>query len=184
MTQSRRVAVTGVGIISPFGIGKDIFFSGLAEGRSCVNRVARFDTSALPSKMACLVPSVEQHSSTIVNRLPMVYQFGVAAAEQALLDSGIQIGDHNRHRIAVIFATAGNTEQAEKYHSVLVEKGPRRVSPLWFQNTTYMAGPGTISILKKITGPAIALPGGYSNESRRSRWPHRIFARTMLTLRS
>lgn len=161
---SNRIVITGLGAMSSFGVGKEPFIEGIKGGKTCAGPVERFDTSPFRSKKGCLVPSHSpRDSDPRLARLPLGYQYGVAAAEEALRDSEVDLGEQDADRIGIFYSTACNTEQTEKYHLVLIKKSPNLVSPLLFQNTTYMAGPGAISIKRGITGPAIAIPGGYAS---------------------
>jgi 3-oxoacyl-[acyl-carrier-protein] synthase II len=164
MINDDRVVITGLGVLSPFGLGRESFLDGIKTGTSCVASISRFDTGKFLSKKACLVAEQSfSHLDSKLARLPRVFQYGVVAVEEALLDSHLQMEQEDRARIGIFFSTSCNTQQTERYHLDLIQKLPSAVSPLLFQNTTYMAGPGTISIKWGITGPAIAIPGGYAS---------------------
>jgi len=161
--QTKRIIITGVGVVSPFGTGKEAFINGIETGLYCAQAITRFATGAVRSKEACLIR--DENLGDIdprLARLPAVYRYGLVAAEEALNDSVINLREEEKDRLGIFYGTACNTEQSVQYHLTLTERGPNSVSPLMFQNTTYMAGPGIISIRNGITGPAIAIPGGYS----------------------
>jgi 3-oxoacyl-[acyl-carrier-protein] synthase II len=164
MINDDKVVITGLGVLSPFGLGRESFLDGIKTGKSCAASISRFDTDKFLSKKACLVADENfSHLDSRLARLPRVFQYGVVAVEEALLDSGLQMDQEDKARIGIFFSTSCNTQQTERYHLDLIQKQPSAVSPLLFQNTTYMAGPGTISIKWGITGPAIAIPGGYAS---------------------
>jgi len=162
--ESKRVVITGIGALSPFGTGKDAFIEGVRAGKYCAEVIVRFDTIPFRSNQACLVPAVElEDKDPRLARLPLSFKYGIAAADEAIRDSKLIFDVEEKDRIGVFYSTACNTEQTEQYHLGIVEKGPSSASPLLFQNTTFMAGPGAVSIKRRITGPAIAIPGGYAS---------------------
>lgn len=158
------IVISGLGVVSPFGAGKPSFVAGIRNGASAAGAIGRFDTSRYRSRKACLITETGFRAADgSLGRLPLVYQYGFAAAQECIEDSRLNLNDEDKDRIGIFFGTACNADQTERYHTTLIEKGPNLVSPLLFQNTTYMAGPGTLSIKHHITGPSIALPGGYSS---------------------
>jgi 3-oxoacyl-[acyl-carrier-protein] synthase II len=162
--ENERIFITGIGAVSPFGAGTDAFIKGVRAGQYCAEDLARFDTIPFRSKQACLVPTIELEDKDVrLTRLPLAVKYGIAAADEALADSKLNLDTVGKDRIGIFYSTACNTEQTERYHLALIEKGPSFVSPLLFQNTTAIAGPGTISIKRGITGPVIAIPGGYAS---------------------
>lgn len=159
---SKGVVITGIGALSPFGMGKDAFIQGARAGKYCADVMTRFDTIPFRSKQACLVPAVElEDKDPRLARLPLSFRYGIAAADEAIRDAKLNLDAEEKNRIGVFYSTACNTQQTEQYHLRIIEKGPNFASPLLFQNTTFMAGPGAISIKRGITGPVIAVPGGY-----------------------
>ncbi len=159
-----RIVITGIGALSPFEAGKKAFFEGSLAGRYCAEAIDRFDTTSFRSKHACLITrSRLDDQDPRLSRLPRSYQDGVIVAEEAIEDSKLDLDKEEKDRIGIFYGTSCNTEQAERYHLELIEKGPNFVSPLLFPNTTYVAAPGALSIKRGITGPAIATPGGYAS---------------------
>jgi 3-oxoacyl-[acyl-carrier-protein] synthase II len=129
-----RVVVTGLGAIAPNGVGKDAFWEGLVRGRSGIDRITRFDTSAFPCQIAGEVSDFEP--TTYIDpqeakRMPRVSQFAVAAAKMALDDSGLRVTMENARKIGVCFATSvGKVEVFEAEHLPFLERGVRAIHPL------------------------------------------------------
>ena len=134
MAQHRRVVITGLGAVSPNGIGKDAYWDGLLNGRSGIRRITRFDASKFPCQIAGEI--VDFEPTTYINphevkRLSRVSQFALAAAKMAMDDSGMRISHTNAGRVGVCFgASAGKGEIFESDHLAFLERGVRGIHPL------------------------------------------------------
>lgn len=128
-----RVVVTGVGAVSPLGIGVDALWSGLTEGRSGIGPIEHFDTADLEVKIAGEVRGFvprEFMDFKAAKRMDRFAQFGVAAAREALEMSGLTITDENRDRIGVMMNTGGGGfPTIEREVVVMQQGGAKRVSP-------------------------------------------------------
>ena len=134
---SRRVVVTGLGVISALGLEYETFWSSLINGESGVSLVTSFDTTEFPSKIGAEVKDFDPSQyleKKEIRRMDRFAQFAVAASKQALEDSGLKITEENAHRIGVLIGSGiGGMKTFEDQTRVLLEKGPNRVSPFLFR---------------------------------------------------
>ncbi|MFC1704504.1 beta-ketoacyl-[acyl-carrier-protein] synthase family protein [Candidatus Omnitrophota bacterium] len=140
----KRVVITGVGIISPVGIGKDAFWSALTKGTSGIKEIRSFDTADYSCKIggeisdfdpdkiiAQLRTSFKQNSSTPPHTLDRVCQLGLAAAYLAIKDSSLQLATVNKQKAAVIMGTTSGTSNAfAAYHTTWLREGIKKVNPV------------------------------------------------------
>jgi len=129
----RRVVITGLGLVTPFGAGKDIFWASLTDGVSGVKPISYFSTEGYPTTIAAEVPEfnpldyIDRKESRHMDRFQ---QLAVAAASLALKDAKLVITDDIADRTGVIVGSGiGGLETMETQHQTLVDKGPRRVNP-------------------------------------------------------
>ncbi|HDH99368.1 MAG TPA: beta-ketoacyl-[acyl-carrier-protein] synthase II, partial [Firmicutes bacterium] len=100
----RRVVITGLGVVSPVGIGKRAFWNAISSGRSGVGRITRFDSSPFPTRIAAEVKGFDPNNymdQKTVERTELSTQFAIAAAKMAMQDSGLSEGDYDPKRIGV-----------------------------------------------------------------------------------
>lgn len=131
----RRVVITGLGVVSPIGCGKDDYWSALAEGRNGVGEISLFDTEGHSVKIAAEVRDLDVErwmDKKEARRADRVIHFVVPAAEMALQDSGLDLNaiDHERLGVYVGSGEGGITTTHENY-DIMREKGPSRVSPFF-----------------------------------------------------
>lgn len=127
-----RVFVTGIGIVTPVGIGSDAFWSGLLEGRSGVGPLTAFDASGYPTRIAAEVSDFEPADfieRRSVARSDRFTQFALAAASLAVEDAGGEMPGAPERSGVVIGSGIGGLTTIEREHEALIEGGPRRVSP-------------------------------------------------------
>lgn len=128
-----RVVATGVGALTPLGIGVDAFWNGLKNGQSGIRTIHGFDASNLEVQIAGEVPDFVARDFIdfkVARRMDRFAQFGVAAAREAIEDSGLVITDDNRERIGVMVNTGGGgIPTIENEVTVMHKNGPKRVSP-------------------------------------------------------
>jgi len=155
--QKRRVAVTGVGVVTPIGIGKDAFWSSLLEGRSGVRRIESFDPSPFPTQIAAEVRDfdpLQYMDRKEVRRNDRFVQFAIAATRMALEDADFRITPANRDRVGVVLGSGiGGAHTWEEQHRVLLERGPDRVSPFFIPMLISNMAAGMVSIVFGARGP-------------------------------
>ncbi|MDI3341697.1 MAG: beta-ketoacyl-ACP synthase II [Sphaerobacter sp.] len=155
-----RVVVTGLGAVTPIGIGYPEFWRNLVAGVSGVARITAFDPSDLEVQIAAEVKGFDPKDHMdfkAARRMDRFAQFAVAAAGEALRDAGLTIDDSNRDRIGVMLNTGGGgiqtlTREVLVYH----ERGPKRVSPFFIPMFAPNMGACQVSITYGITGPVLA----------------------------
>lgn len=151
-----RVVVTGLGIVSPIGVGRDAYWEALRAGRSGCARNRAFDTSGFTSQVAAEVTDFvakDYLDPRTVGRTSRYTHFAVAAATLALRDGALDVEAADRERCGVVVGTGyGGASAAEPEHSVLVEQGPRRVSPMYLSRALVNMAPGEIAIRLGLRG--------------------------------
>jgi len=161
MAERRRVVVTGIGVVSPIGIGSGEFLEALKKGVSGAAPVKAFDASGYSTTFACEVKDFNPENyieKKKVKRLARFTQFALTAAAEAVKNSGIDFSKTSRSRAGVITGTGiGGLEVLETEHRNLVEKGPRRISPFLIPMIITNIAPGEIAIEYGITGPNYAV---------------------------
>lgn len=158
MTENRKVVVTGMGAVTPLGNDVAQTWDGLKNGRNGIGPITLFDTENFKAKLAAEVRGFDPKQYMEVNevlRTDRYAQFAVAAAQQAAEESGIE-GAVEPERFAVLFGTGiGGINTFEKEHTKLLEKGPRRVSPLFVPMMIGNMAAGLIAIRHGCQGPAM-----------------------------
>jgi len=156
----RRVVVTGMGIVSPVGSDLITAWSNILAGNSGIAPITAYDVSAYSTRFAGLVAGFRVEDwmgpKEIRKTDPFIH-YGVAAAKQAMLDSGLEITDANRDRIGICVGSGiGGIGSIEEEVGALHKGGPRRVSPFFVPSSIINMISGYISIDLKITGPNFA----------------------------
>jgi 3-oxoacyl-[acyl-carrier-protein] synthase II len=161
MNQHRRVVVTGVGLISPVGIGTEETWSALLRGESGIAPIQLFDASRFPCRFAGEVKdfSPEKYvDRKDIKKMGRFIQFAMAAAEFALAQSKLQITEQNADRVGVYVGSGiGAFEVIEREHSKLLAGGPDRVSPFFINATIANLASGQISIKYGAAGPSLTV---------------------------
>ncbi len=155
----RRVVVTGVGVVSALGIGKDPFFEGLVNGRSGVRLIERFDTSGFPVRIAAEVRGfdpLEFIDRKMAKRMDRYAQYGAAAAVMALEDSGYAVAEDPYAIGALIGSGVGGLDTFYEQIGVLLEKGPTRVNPFFIPMMIPNMASANSSMLLGLKGPVNA----------------------------
>ncbi|MFZ5943777.1 MAG: beta-ketoacyl-ACP synthase II [Bacillota bacterium] len=157
----KRVVVTGLGIISPVGIGIDTFWASLLEGKSGISSITRFDTSEMPAKIAGEVKDFQVENyidKKEARRMDLFTQFAVSASKMAVEDSGLDLTKTDLDRVGVILGSGiGGMETFEDQCKVLVNKGPSRISPFMIPMMIVNMAAGQISIHLGAKGPNITV---------------------------
>lgn len=153
----KRVVVTGMGVISPVGIGNEAFWDSLINGRSGLGPVTRFDASNLPTKIAGEVKEfdpLQYLEKKEVRRMDRFTQFALCATKMAIADAGLNLDDLDKERLGVVLGTGiGGTQTFEEQHQVLLDRGPNRVSPFFVPMMIANLAAGQISMMLKAQGP-------------------------------
>jgi 3-oxoacyl-[acyl-carrier-protein] synthase II len=156
---ARRTVVTGLGAITPVGNDVDTFWANLSAGVSGVGPITLFDSSDLEVRIAAEVKAFEPRDwidFKQARRMSRFAQLAVAAARQAIDDSGLEIGDHNRDDVAVIMNTGGGgLQEVADGEVTLTTRGAARVSPFVVPMMSPSMAACQISIQNGIRGPVI-----------------------------
>jgi 3-oxoacyl-[acyl-carrier-protein] synthase II len=157
----KRVVITGLGVVSPIGIGKTAFLESIRAGRSGVGKVSFFDVSTYPchidAEVKGFVPEQFMDRKKI-KRMDPFARFAMAAARMAVDDSGIDFTKENLERCGVIVGSGiGGLQTIEEEHSVILEKGMKRVSPFLIPMLISNIASGEIAIEYGLTGPNYAV---------------------------
>jgi len=158
MYLSHRVVVTGMGVVTSLGKDLETFWDNLMSGKSGVSTVEAFDVSEYTTRIASSVKDFdpeERFGRKEARKMDRFVQFAVAAGEDALKDSGLKIGeDIDAERIGVSVGSGiGGLGTWEDNHNLLLEKGPKRVSPFFIPMMIANMGSGQLSISLGAKGP-------------------------------
>ena len=156
----RRIVVTGMGIVSPVGSTLDGAWANVLAGKSGIVPITKYDVSAYTTRFAGLVADFrveEWMGPKEIKRTDPFIQYGVAAAKQAVKDSGLEITEANRERIGICVGSGiGGIGTIEEECRALHAGGPRKVSPFFVPASIINMISGYISIDLGITGPNLA----------------------------
>ena len=159
--EKQRVVVTGLGLITPLGVGVESSWQGLMEGRSGINTITTFDSSDLPVHIAGEVKGFDPLlyiEPKEVKKMDRFIHFAVAASTMAMDDSGLTITGHNAARVGVIIGSGmGGLPAIEHYHRVYLEKGYRRITPFFIPMLIINLASGQVSIKFGAKGPNSAV---------------------------
>jgi 3-oxoacyl-[acyl-carrier-protein] synthase II len=155
---SRRVVITGVGLVTPLAIGTEESWRGLLEGRSGIANITRFDHSRFATHFAGEVKGFDPTrwmTSREAKTVDLFIQFAIAAGAMAVADSGLKIeGDFAERVGCYVGAGLGGLSTLEHTHSTLQEKGPRHgISPFFVPSLIINLAPGQLSIRHGARGP-------------------------------
>ena len=146
----RRVVVTGLGAVTPVGLGKDAFWSSVLAGKNGFGPITRFDHSDFPVHFAAEVSDFDPEtilSAKEARHVDRFTQFAIAAADEAVKDSQLDLEKLDRRTVGCVWASGiGGLEEIEKTHRVLLAKGPRRVNPYFIPKLMINAAAGHIAI--------------------------------------
>ncbi|MBM9614479.1 beta-ketoacyl-ACP synthase II [Desulfobulbus rhabdoformis] len=153
----RRVVVTGIGLVTPLGVGTQETWNALINGKSGVGPITRFDASDHASQIAAEVKDFNPElwfEKKQAKNLDAFVQYGVAAADMAWKNSGLSITDENVDRVGVITGCGmGGLPTIEEYHSVLQKRGPRKITPFFIPRVIPNMPSGHISMRIGSKGP-------------------------------
>lgn len=145
-----RIVVTGLGLVTPLGIGKDEFCQNLFSGVTAIDKITSFETSSLPSQLAAEVRGFSPRdfiSAKNLRRMDKISRMAVAASRMALDDAGIAVTMQNRDRIGILLGSAfGATDITIALAQTLLAQGASSVNPILVPNTVMNAPAGHASI--------------------------------------
>lgn len=152
-----RVVVTGIGLVSGLGNTTEETWQGLIQGRSGVDYITHFDASAFPVRFAAEVKNfdpLQYIEKKEVKKMDAFIHYAIAASQQAVDDSGLQITPSNAERVGVYIASGiGGFSIIEREHQKYLEGGPGRVSPFFIPATIVNLAAGQVSIRFGAKGP-------------------------------
>ncbi len=153
----RRVVVTGVGLVIPTGIGVEVAWKNVCEGKSGIGPLTRFDASRYETRIAGEVKGFNPEltiDKKEIKRMDLFVQFALAATQEALEDAQFKITPENGEQVGVIVGTGlGGLPTFEKNHTALMEKGPGRVSPFFIPMLIANMASGHIAMHFGAKGP-------------------------------
>ena len=155
--QPRRVVVTGLGLVTPLGIGVEKTWKALCAGQSGIGRITKFD----PSKYTCQIAGEVRDFDPAayiekkeIKKMDTFIHFAIAASQMAVDDAGLKISKENADRVGVyIGAGIGGLPAIEQYHSILLERGPDRVTPFFIPMVIINLASGQVAIRFGARGP-------------------------------
>ncbi|MEO5802193.1 MAG: beta-ketoacyl-ACP synthase II [Verrucomicrobiota bacterium] len=157
----KRVVVTGLGAVSPLGNNLETSWENLLAGKCGIDKITHFDASSFDCQIAAEVknfdPTAAFPSSKEVRRTDRYAQFGIYAAHQALLDSGLNLEKCDRDEIGVFIGSGiGGLYTTEEQHKIMLAKGPGRLSPFMIPMLILNMASGLFSMYYKLRGPNVA----------------------------
>jgi 3-oxoacyl-[acyl-carrier-protein] synthase II len=157
----RRVVVTGLGMVTPLGIGVEKNWEAVCAGKSGIGPITRFDASDFSCQIAGEVKDFRAEDfmdNQMVRRFDVFIHYGLASARIAMEDSGLKIDSSNSQKVGSITGSGlGGLTMIEHFHKLLLEKGPRRISPFFIPGIIANMLPGQIAIEFGAKGPNISI---------------------------
>ena len=157
----RRVVVTGLGLITPVGIGVSETWKNIIAGKSGITAISKFDTSNFSSQIAGEVKNfdpLQYFNAKEARRMDTFIQYGLAAGVEAIKDSGFVIDEKTSERIGVSIGSGiGGIDLIESTSDVFDEGGQRKVSPFFIPGTIINMISGNLSIMYGLKGPNVAI---------------------------
>ncbi|MCD6039929.1 MAG: fabF [Gammaproteobacteria bacterium] len=159
--KNKRVVVTGLGMVTPLGLNVKDTWEAILAGKSGVHRIDQFDPSDINCHICSSVKSFEPlpyMSEKEARKRDIFIQYGIAAGMQAIQDSGLEVNETNAPRIGLAIGSGiGGLPMIEKSHEILMEAGPRRISPFFIPAALINMIAGNLSILYGMRGPNISV---------------------------
>ena len=159
--EKRRVVVTGLGIVSPLGIGLEENWDAVSNGKSGIGPITRFDPKDVNAKIAGEVKNFNPEDyieKKEIKKMDTFLHYSLAAGKMAVEDSGLVINDENAERVGVLVGSGlGGLETIEKYHTLMLEKGPKKISPFFIPMLIVNLAPGHLSMHFGCKGPNLSI---------------------------
>jgi 3-oxoacyl-[acyl-carrier-protein] synthase II len=161
LESKRRVVITGLGVVSPVGIGKSVAWENLVKGQSGITRITKFDPTAFSSQIAGEVKNFNVEDflpAKDARRMDTFIQYGLAAGIEAFKDSGLEVTEQNAERIGVSIGSGiGGLGLIEATNDNYDDGGPRKISPFFIPGTIINMISGNLSIMFGLKGPNVAI---------------------------
>jgi 3-oxoacyl-[acyl-carrier-protein] synthase II len=157
----RRVVITGLGVVSPLGCELEAFWQALLAGQSGLTRITRFDTKDFDCQIGGEVKDFQPDGlipPKDLRRTDRFTQYATVAAKKAVADAGLDLANEDPHRVGVLVGSGiGGMETIENQATILIEKGPSRVSPFMIPMLIINMASGYISMLLGVKGPNLSV---------------------------
>ena len=157
----RRVVITGLGIISPVGIGVPVVWRNIVAGKSGITKITRFNADTMAAQIAGEVKDFDPAqflSAKDARRMDRFIHFGLVAGIEAFKDSGLEVSEQNAERIGVnIGSGIGGLPMIEDTHNDYLAAGPRKISPFFIPGTIINMISGNLSVMYGLKGPNLAM---------------------------
>jgi 3-oxoacyl-[acyl-carrier-protein] synthase II len=157
MTSTRRVVVTGIGLVSSLGIGTDANWAALTAGRSGIGTITKFDASQFATRIAGEVKGFDPLAfieKKDVKKMDIFIQYAIAASQFAMDDSRLDVTPELAPRVGVFIASGiGGFTTIEREHKALLDGGPRKISPFFIPSAIINLAAGQVSIRYGAKGP-------------------------------
>ena len=168
--ERRRVAVTGLGVLTSIGIGVDDFWNGLQQGRNGVGLITRFDTTNFDTKFAAEVKNFNPDDyidRKVAKRMDIFTHYAIATSEMAIKDSQLNLDKIDKEKFGVIYGSGiGGIKTLEQQHWIYFEsKSPRKLSPFFVTMMISDIAAGQISIRYGLKGPNYATTSACATSS-------------------
>jgi 3-oxoacyl-[acyl-carrier-protein] synthase II len=154
---TRRVVVTGIGLVSSLGIGTDANWAALTDGKSGIDTISKFDASQFATRIAGEVRGFDPLrfiEKKDVKKMDVFIQYAIAAAQFAMDDACFKVTAENDRRVGVFIASGiGGFTTIEREHKALLEGGPRKISPFFIPSAIINLAAGQVSIRFGAKGP-------------------------------
>ena len=151
------MVVTGLGAVSPLGIGVEPTWKAVCNGVNGVGRITRFDASDMPAQIAAEVKGFDPANyidKKEIKKMDTFIHYAIAASQMAMDDSGLKVTPENAERIGVYVGSGiGGLHAIEEWHHVLIDKGPKRITPFFIPMLIINMASGQIGIRYGLQGP-------------------------------
>jgi len=158
---TRRVVVTGLGLVTPVGLNVKDSWDNILAGKSGITPITHMDASSFATRFSGSVRDfdiTDYISAKEARRMDTFIHYGIAAGTQALNDSGLEVTDENAHRIGVSIGSGiGGLGGIEQGYQTFIDKGPRKISPFFVPSNIINMISGNFSIMHGLKGPNIAI---------------------------
>jgi len=153
----KRAVITGIGLMTPLGVGRDKSWAELVQGKSGIRRLTHFDPSRLKTQFGGEVPGFEPHvwlDKPTARRTDRYTQLAVAASDEAVSDAELRVEESAAARVGVLLGVAlGGLASLEHHHALLLDKGPDRMNPFMVPMMLANTAPGMLAIRHGARGP-------------------------------